>query len=234
MYMNIVVVDDYTKSQAATIHWVNKQQGLTLLFSAINGFDLLKQMNRCKTEPDIILMDIRMKPIDGCAATYFLKKHYPKIKIIAVTGFIEKEVIRQAIVCGVDAYVFKPQRENFLLEAIEHIMQEQFYLDTRLQQEIDAIALSNYCKTKTIFWEKSEGVLTARESIFVALVSTELAYKEVAELMNVEEKTIQTMFARVSEKLGLKNQTELVLYCLQNGLAVNVDFSYSTIAKEVA
>jgi hypothetical protein len=33
-------------------------------------------------------------------------------------------------------------------------MQEQFYLDTRLQQEIDAIALSNYCKTKTIFWEK--------------------------------------------------------------------------------
>ena len=117
---------------------------------------------------------------------------------------------------------------------IEHIMQEQFYLDTRLQQEIDAIALSNYCKIKTIFWEKSEGVLTARESIFVALVSTELAYKEVAELMNVEEKTIQTMFARVSEKLGLKNQKELVLYCLQNGLAVNVDFSYSTIAKEVA
>jgi hypothetical protein len=42
------------------------------------------------------------------------------------------------------------------------------------------------------------------------------------------------MFARVSEKLGLKNQKELVLYCLQNGLAVNVDFSYSTIAKEVA
>ncbi|MBP9213679.1 MAG: response regulator transcription factor [Chitinophagaceae bacterium] len=232
--MNIVVVDDYAKSQVATINWINKQLGLTLLFSAINGFDLLKQMNKHKVLPDIILMDIRMKPIDGCAATYFLKKQYSSIKIIAVTGFIEKEIIRQAIICGVDAYVFKPQREIFLLEAIEHVMQEQFYLDVRLTQEIDAIILSNYFKIKSIFWKKSEGVLTARESIFVALVSTELAYKEVAELMNVEEKTIQTMFARVSEKLGLKNQKELVLYCLQNGLAVNVDFSYSNIAKEVA
>ncbi|MEI2708526.1 MAG: hypothetical protein V9E96_05840 [Chitinophagaceae bacterium] len=46
--MNIVVVDDYAKSQVATINWVNKQQGLTLLFSAINGFDLLKQMNKYK------------------------------------------------------------------------------------------------------------------------------------------------------------------------------------------
>jgi DNA-binding NarL/FixJ family response regulator len=191
-------------------------------------------MNRCKTLPDIILMDIRMKPVDGCAATYFLKKQYANIKIIAVTGFIEKEVIRQAIVCGVDAYVFKQQRESFLLEAIEHVLQQQFYLDTRLQHEIDAITLSNYFKIKPVFWKKSEGVLTARESIFVALVSTELAYKEVAELMSVEEKTIQTLFARVSEKLGLKNQKELVLYCLQNGLAVNVDFSYSNMAKEVA
>lgn len=234
--MTIAVADDYAKSYNTTIDWL-KKQGFTVLFHAKSGHELLKQLNTQKVLPNMILMDIKMKPIDGCAATYYIKHHYPAIKTIALSGYLDATIVKQVIVCGADGYINKAKKEEILREALDEVVSGNNYIDPRFLDVFKEISLQSIYSTKEKFWKKHTATatdtdtdtdtkrLTAREKTFIMLAATQLNNYEIAELMNITVRTVETMFTRVSKKLDLKSHKELLLFALQNGMAVNADFS---------
>jgi DNA-binding NarL/FixJ family response regulator len=241
--MKIAIADDYAKSYNTTIDWL-KKQGFTVLFHAKNGHDLLKQLNTQKILPKIVLMDVKMKPIDGCAATYYIKHHYPAVKILALSGYLDATIIKQVIVCGADGFINKANREEILRLAINEVLSGNNFIDPRFLDLFKDITLQSIFTSKERFWKKftdtdtdtdtDTGRLTARERTFIMLAATQLNNHEIAELMNITVRTVETMYTRVSKKLEVKNQKELLLFALQNGLAVNADFSFIEDAQQVA
>lgn len=238
--MTIAVVDDYAKSYNTTINWL-KKQGFAVLFHAKNGHELLKQLNSQKILPDVILMDIKMKPIDGCAATYYIKHHYPSIKVLALSGYLDATIVKQMIVCGADGFINKAKKDEILREALAEVVSGNNYIDPRFLDVFKEISLQSIYSTKEKFWKKHVDTdtdtdtkrLTAREKTFIMLATTQLNNYEIAELMNITVRTVETMFTRVSKKLDIKNQKELLLFALQNGMAVNADFSCIEEIEEV-
>ena len=234
--MTIAVADDYAKSYNTTIDWL-KKQGFTVLFHAKSGHELLKELNTQKILPNIILMDIKMKPIDGCAATYYIKHHYPAIKTIALSGYLDATIVKQVVVCGADGFINKAKKEEILKEALDEALNGNNYIDPRFLDVFKEISLQSIYSTKEKFWKKHTDTdtkqLTAREKTFIMLASTQLNNYEIAELMNITVRTVETMFTRVSKKLDLKSHKELLLFALQNGMAVNADFSCIEEIEEV-
>ncbi len=234
--MHIVIVDDDTKCLARTTQWLSKHQSITILFSAINGHDFLLKLQQHKQEPVVVIMDIGMRPLDGCTTSYYLKLAYPQIRIIAHTTYIDYEMIRNCFLCGVDGFVIKPFAEKELPIALDTVANGGHYLDSNLQHTINDALFRKIICNRDDFWlrllEVEKAIkITKRERLFIALACTSLKYKEVGELLNIEEATAQLMYSKLAKKLQLRSIKDLTLYALQKGLAMQANFMFTNKNK---
>jgi two-component system, NarL family, invasion response regulator UvrY len=228
--MRVVIVDDDIRCTKRTIEWLNNYQYITILFTATDGHDFLLKLQKEKQKIDVVLMDIGMRPMDGCATTYVTKLMDMQPKIIAYTTYNDYEMVRNCFLCGVDGFVMKPFAEQELPAAIEHVAKGSHYLDSNLRLKINETLFEKIIHHKQSFWNKPFEIdfkLTKRERLFIALASTSLVYKEIGDLMHVEEATAQQMYNRLAKKLGLRSIKDLALFALQNGLAMQANFLFS-------
>lgn len=231
LIMTVAIIDDDVKCVKRTQEWLSSYDNVSILFTAINGFDYLQKLQAHKTSPDIALMDIGMRVMDGCAATFFTKLTHPKIKIIAYTTYTDHDMVRNCFMCGADGFVIKVEADKVLENAITTVANGSQYFDTNLVYsgftDLQYEKIINYKKK---FWETPFEKLfniTKRERQFIALASTSLTYKEIAEILIIEEATAQLMYSRIAKKLQLRSTKDLTLFALQNGLAMQANFLFS-------
>lgn len=228
--MTVVIVDDDIKCTKRTTEYLSKHPYITILFTATDGHDFLLKLQKEKLKIDVILMDIGMRPMDGCATTYVTKLMDVQPKVIAYTTYNDYEMVRNCFLCGVDGFVLKPFAEQELPIVIEKVTNGSYYLDSNLKYTINDDLFKKIIDHKHSFWSKTvetDFKITIRERLFIALASTSLVYKEIGTLMNVEEATAQQMYNRLAKKLGLRSVKDLALFALQNGLAMQANFLFS-------
>ncbi|RTL48569.1 MAG: response regulator [Sphingobacteriales bacterium] len=218
---NITFLDKFSS-------WLLREPGHAMLYFARNGMDLLQQIIAKKPLPDIILMDVEMPIIDGIEATSFIKDQFPSIKIIGLTSHSTDGMAIHALVSGMDAFVGKALAEYILPEAIETVLKGKLFIDTRLEFNIDYI-LETVKKRKEIIagYRNALPTLTHKEMAFIILAATSLKYKQVAELMNLSEKSVHGYFEAVSNKLKLTSRQHLTLFAHQHGLTHMADYTSS-------
>ena len=164
-----------------------------------------------------------MPVIDGMAAAYYLKLHYPSIKLIGLSTYSDENSIKNMILNGADGFVMKALAENILQEAINAVLLHNTYTDTRIdvdQQQISAVLI----KRKERLLTENLFDLTKRERTFIMLNATLLSFEQIAEAMFIEPKTVQNYYDRISKKLNLHNRQAITLFSLQNGLAAIANY----------
>ncbi len=229
--MTVAIIDDDIVCTSRTLKWLKSYNNVTVLFTAINGLEYLQKLQALKTSPDIALMDIGMRVMDGCAASFCSKLTQTHVKIIAYTTYNDYDMIRNCFMCGVDGFVMKLDADKVLPDALATVASGNHYFDSNLKYngftDLQYSAIINY---KNTFWNKpieKTFNITKRERLFIALASTSLSYKEVAELMVIEEATAQQMYNRIAKKLNLRSVKDLATFALQNGLAMQANFLFS-------
>lgn len=229
--MTVAIIDDDVKCVKRTQEWLCSYGNVSVLFTAINGFDYLQKLQAHKTSPDIALMDIGMRVMDGCAATFYSKLTHPNVKIIAYTTYTDYEMVRNCFMCGADGFVIKVDADKVLQNALAAVANGNHYFDTNLVYSgFTDVQYKTIIDYKNVFCEKPFEKLfniTKRERQFIALASTSLTYKEIAEILVIEEATAQLMYSRIAKKLQLRSIKDLTLFALQNGLAMQANFLFS-------
>jgi DNA-binding NarL/FixJ family response regulator len=221
--LSIALADDHLQTLQRFATFIKKQTDIVLIAEAENGYDLIFQLSQLKVLPDVILIDMNMPKIDGIVAICYIKHKYPQIKLIALTVYETEEVLRQCLCFGANGFVLKALAENVLLQAIQTVVNNELYIDTRIDvtpQQKNNILL----RRKRILENENENVLTNREKEFIILNATALNYSQIAQLMFVEYKTVQTYYDRISKKLNVNSRQALTIYCLQNGLTPIGDY----------
>ncbi|WP_315821234.1 response regulator transcription factor [Paraflavitalea speifideaquila] len=185
----------------------------------MNGYDLMLKMNSAKNLPEVVLLDINMPVVDGVCVAFYLSYHFPQVKIIALSTYDSLKMIVNIMHSGTVGYLLKTNMESLLDEAISQVLAGKVFLDPRI--ELDEQQLYNLVvkKHENSFKKGNAFGLTAREATFVILNATMLTYDQIAKIMFVETKTIQTYFDRVSKKLNLNSRQALTIYSIQNGLS---------------
>lgn len=203
----IAIVDDHTLFRSGLASLLEEFDEIEIAFEAVNGVDLQTKINR-HPEVQLVLMDINMPVMDGFAATKWVKTNYPNVHVLALSMLEEEKAIIGMLKAGAGGYMLKESTPSDLLTAIKVTVDKGFYVNELVSGRL-LVALKD-TDMKPIF--------SARELTFLQHCSTELTYKEIADLMNVSPRTVDNYRESLFAKLNIKSRTGLVVYGIKNNL----------------
>lgn len=205
----IAIVDDHTLFRSGLASLMEEFDEIEILFEGTNGQDL---QHKIKNHPDVqlILMDINMPVMDGFAATKWVKDNHPEVKVLALSMHEDEKAIIGMIKAGAAGYMLKESNPSDLLIAIKSIIAKGFFVNDLVSGRL-LVSIKD---------EGDKSAFTQRELTFLQHCSSELTYKEIADLMNVSPRTVDNYRESLFAKLNIKSRTGLVVYGIKNNLIV--------------
>jgi two-component system response regulator NreC len=210
--IRVLIADDHTMFREG-IRSLLEAGGIEVIAEATHGREAVQKAN--ELEPDLVLMDIGMPIMDGIEATRQIKKENPEVQVLALTMHDNEEYLFQILKAGGSGYVVKKAAVSELILAIQAAYEGKCYLTPSVSR---ALVEDYLRRVKDEGVEPSYGSLTNREREILKLIAEGYTNQEIADLLFLSIKTIQTHRAHLMEKLGFHDRTELVKYALRKGL----------------
>ena len=183
--------------------------------SANMGISLAK-----KYRPDIILMDINMPEKDGLQAIQEIERLDMGIRIIALSGYDDADLIFRAMKIGAKGYVLKTMASAQLIYAMDEVAAGKIYLPTALTSRFFEYFQNSFKEEASKSMEENLlNYLTAREEEVLDLLTQGNNYKGIAGKLFISETTVKTHVNNIFQKLQVNDRTQAVLYALNNGFA---------------
>lgn len=209
--IKVLVVDDHEIMR----------KGLSLVFELDDDFELVGEAcdgeEACQkveeTNPDVILMDLRMPRKNGIQASREIKRRWPQAKIMVLTAVDDEDDIAVAIESGVDGYILKNVSGDELTNAVRVIAGGQSYLHPLVARK--ALGKSTGCP---VCREKAAQQLTVRESRVLRLMAEGFKNKEIAAKLYLSEETVKSHVSHILTKLEQTDRMQAVLYALRHNL----------------
>ncbi|MDU1413397.1 MAG: response regulator transcription factor [Clostridium sp.] len=163
-----------------------------------------------KYEPDILLMDIRMKETTGIDASEYIMKKYKEAKILLLTTFEDNEYIISALKIGVKGYILKQHYEG-IVPALKAVYNGQSVFGEEIVSK-----LPNMLTKKNDKKSNEELNLGEKELQIITLVSKGLSNKEIASTLFLSEGTVRNYISNILDKLNLRDRTQLAIFYFNN------------------
>ena len=163
-----------------------------------------------KLKPDVVIADVTMPVLNGLDAARRIKERAPTIKFVFLTMRDDANLAAAALELGPVGFVLKHSAGPELLEAIDHVLNGKPYMTRKLRAEDWVVA-----KARARQFTKE---LTQRQKDIVQLFGEGRAIKQIAGVLNLSEKTVEFHKHHIMEAFNLKNNAELVLFALKQGL----------------
>jgi DNA-binding NarL/FixJ family response regulator len=222
--IRVLVVDDHAVVRRGLLAFLEGESDLEVVGDAEGGpeaLDLLARLDAEGMRPDVVLMDLQMRPVDGIESTRMVRARYDDVEVVALTSFGEPERVQRALEAGASGYLLKDADADEVASAIRAAYRGELLLDAAV-----ARGLMSTLQVGT----RSAAALTPRELDVVALVGEGRANKEIARQLGIGERTARTHVSNVLHKLGLTSRTQLALWAVGERL-VSVEASGRAIAE---
>ena len=206
--IRILIADDHDVVRSGVRRILEDQPGWSVVAETINGKDAIAQAIASK--PDVAILDYRLPLIDGMEATRQIRRRVPSVEVLIFTMYDDENLLREALGAGARGYVLKSDTPQHLLSAVRSLAEHKPFFTDRISQ----ILLENFL-TKT---GQVKRALTGREQVVVQLVAEGHTSKEIAAVLNISIKTVETHRASVMRKLDLTSTAGLVRYAVRNNL----------------
>lgn len=211
--IRVILAEDHTIVRQGLRALLEQSDDIEVIAEAEDGREAVNKTEQLK--PDIVLMDISMPILNGIEATRQIKKKFPDIKVLILTMHTTEEYISQILHAGASGYLVKKSAHHELLSAIKAIQKGSSYLSPLVSKKvIDEYLQKTQDDIKQDRYEK----LTTREREVLQLIAEGKANKEIAELLFLSVKTVETHKAHLMEKLNLHTTTDLIKYAIQKGI----------------
>jgi DNA-binding NarL/FixJ family response regulator len=216
--IKVLLADDHKLIRDGIEAMLLNTDDIQVIGSVSSGEEAINEARQNK--PDVILMDILMGGMTGVEATRWVKEFDTAVKVILVTMEISKDYVSAGIKSGVDGYLPKDIDKETLLEAIRTVHGGgRFFNDAIMKLVFEDFYSHEKLKSPD---KKLPHDLTKREYEVLGLVASGKSNKELAEILFISIKTVETHKTNILEKLGLKSTTELVKYAIKNNI-ISID-----------
>lgn len=214
--IRIALVDDHKLFRKGLIRLIELSSvHCEVVFEADDGLDMQAKLAASPVPPQIILMDISMKNLDGFGAVEWLSVHYSEVRVLVVSMVESEESVLRMIKLGVKGYLGKDVEPAEMGNALLAIHQKGFYYtDLITGKLVHSLQLNN---TKGV-GDTTTITLNEREREFLELACSELTYHEIASRMFLSPKTIDGYRIALFEKFGVKTRVGLAIYAIRNKL----------------
>ncbi len=207
--IRILLADDHTLMRDGLRSLIEAEPDLCVVGEAEDGRSALKLAG--EVCPDVILMDIAMPLLNGLEATRQLKHDCPQAKVLILTMHEHEDYIRQALAAGAQGYILKDATAGELLEAIRAVSRGEVVLSPAITR----LVVENYLRWGDVQREAESNGLSRREREVLQLIAEGYSNKQIAEILSLSIKTIQTHRMNLMSKLDLHNRADLIKYAIQ-------------------
>ena len=167
----------------------------------------------CELTPDVIIMDISMSGLNGIEATRQILEDRPGIEVIALSMHSTRRYVTQILRAGAAGYILKDTAFKEIAQAIRGVVKGQMYLSPKI---------TGYVVEGFVRGDPGKGSeelpLTRRESEVLQLLAESKSTKEIADLLNLGDRTVETHRRRIMDKLGIRDIAGLTKYAIREGL----------------
>jgi two-component system, NarL family, invasion response regulator UvrY len=220
--ITVLIVDDHELVRMGIRLLLEHAENVNVIAEAEDGDAALKAVKL--HNPDVVLLDMKMPGMDGWEVTRRLKKIKPNIHIIVLTATTTDPLPTRLLQLGAMGYLTKDSAAEEMLQAIQKVSKGERYLSAEIAQKI---ALSSLNPTEISPLED----LSEREMQVMLMITRGLAVNQIAEKLFLSPKTVGTYRYRMFEKLGIKNDVELMHLALKYGVfELNSDEIEATIS----
>lgn len=206
--IRIAIADNHTMFRQGLVSSLKPYCHIEILFDAANGVDLIALLSTAKQLPDICILDIPMKTMNGYETANAIRGKWSAIKTIALTMLDHEYCIINMLRNGARGYITKGQDTGVLLNALENVYTYGFHYD-----DIDAETLSRALHGESIYPS-----LTSKEKEFLHYCCSDLTYRDIADKMCVSHRTVEAYRDSLCLKFNVKTRIGLTTFAIYTGL----------------
>lgn len=207
--IRVLLADDHTILRDGIRALLEDQDDMEVIGEAEDGISTVKMA--ATLNPDVVVMDIAMPLLNGLEATRQIQRDHADIKVLILTMHENEEYIRQVLAAGALGYVLKDAAARDLLGAIRAVYQGEAVLSPAITR----LVIEDYLRWGDINQAETTNGLTPREREVLQLIAEGYTNKEIAGILNLSVKTIQSHRTNLMNKLDLHDRGELIKYAIQ-------------------
>jgi DNA-binding NarL/FixJ family response regulator len=206
MAIRVLIADDHRLVRDGIRQALDSVEGMEVVAEATSGAEVVPLIAR--TDPDVVVLDVRMPKLDGLGCLERIRRLHPNVKVVMLSAFSDAEHIQAAFKRGANAYVVKTVDPLDLPAALRQVVDSAIYfpLNFASPEKDNAVVAS----------------LTEREISMLKALARGLSNNAISREFWVTEQTVKFHLTNIYRKLGVRNRTEATRFAYQNGLVEDV------------
>jgi two-component system, NarL family, response regulator NreC len=221
MAIRVLVADDHGVVRAGLRALLNEESDLEVVGEAENGEQAVRQADALR--PDVVLMDVSMRGGGGIEATRAIRERHPAMRVLILTVHDESSMLQEAVRAGAAGYIIKGAVEQELMSAIRAVARGDMYVHPAMTRALltgtrTPMASPEGQTESAQEQSPATEAPSPREARVLGLVARGHTNRQIAELLDLSVRTVETHRANLMAKLGLHSRAELVRYAADRGL----------------
>ena len=211
--IKVALVDDHVLLRNALSSLINNFENCRVIFQSSNGKELINQV-KTGEKPDVILLDLNMPEMDGYETASYLRDHHTEIHILMLTMYDSELALIRLLQAGVKGFLKKDIHPSELKFAIQSVMQSGYYYSNHTTGKLINLFRNN--NDNNMLLQKT--MLSVQELDFLKLVCTDMTYKEIAQQMKLNPRSVDNLRDHLFTKLDVKSRVGLAMYSIRHGI----------------
>jgi DNA-binding NarL/FixJ family response regulator len=213
--IKVIIADDHVLYRAGVKAALSQKKDIEIIAEADNGMHLI---NMLKSLPaDVILLDIQMPVMDGIQALPEIRKVCPGAKVIMLTMMDDHSMITKLMEIGANSYLSKTSDSEIIYEAIKTCHSDEYYFNTLTNQAMLANLKQRNVQMPQQF-QNADAQLNDKETMILRLMCEEKSTKEIADIVELSPRTVESIRDKLKVKTGAKSTAGLIMYAVKNNL----------------
>jgi DNA-binding NarL/FixJ family response regulator len=212
MSVTVLLADDHPIVRQGLKHLLEADPSLKMVGEASNGLEAVQLAEKYK--PDVLIVDIVMPELNGLEVLKQVRERSPQTCCIVLSMQSADVYVVEALKAGALGYVLKETGPSELINAVHQVIQGQRYLSPRISERLIDMLIESSHKTTADPYQ----TLTNREREILQMAAEGLSSAEIARRLSISPRTAELHRGRMMNKLGLKNQTDLIRYAFKRGI----------------
>ena len=207
--LRVLIADDHTLFREGVRKLLEDQPDIEVVGEASDGREAVRKVSTLR--PDVVLMDIAMPSLNGLEATRQIKRDHPEVSVLVLTMYDHEEYFRQVLEAGASGYIIKRAATSDLVAAIFAV----YNGEAVLSPSITRLLLEDYFRRESNKSETDPDLLSPREREILQLIAEGKTSREIAEILHLSIKTVQSHRTSLMQKLDLHDRGDLIKYAIQ-------------------